>query len=57
MITRSRADDAARFRAYADQLRAEAVDADNEHDRQQLLQQARSFDQEAERLTKGEPHV
>lgn len=57
MITRSRTDEAARFRAYADQLRAEAADADNEHDRQQLLEQANSFDLEADRLTKGERDV
>lgn len=53
MITRSREEEAARFLAYADQLRAEAAGADNEHDRQSLIDQAVSFEQEAIRLTGG----
>lgn len=52
-VTRCRQMDAARFLAYADQLRAEAVDADNELDRQRLLEQAEAFDQEAKRITEG----
>jgi len=51
MITRNRLDDAARFNAHADQLRAEAAAAETEYDRQQLLAQAAALADEAARLT------
>lgn len=56
MLTRDKRNDAARFRAHADQLRAEARDADSEYDRQQLLDQARTFDAQAALLLKGQAH-
>lgn len=56
MLTRDKRNDAARFRAHADQLRAEACDADSEYDRQQLLEQARLFDAQAALLLRGETH-
>jgi hypothetical protein len=44
---------AARFLAYADLLRDEARQVDNEHDRHRLLEQAEAFQQEANRITGG----
>lgn len=52
-VTRTRDKDAARFLAYADLLRDEAKQVDNEHDRQRLIEQADAFQQEANRITKG----
>jgi hypothetical protein len=54
MITRSKLDDAARFNAHADQLRAEARQAESEYDRQHLLAQAAALEAEAQRLIGGE---
>lgn len=50
-VTKTR--DAQRFLAYAALLRDEAMQVDNTHDRMRLLEQAKAFQQEAERITKG----
>lgn len=54
VATKPRVKDACRFRFYEQQLRQQAAEADNTHDRVRLIQQADSFRRAAMQSTEGE---